>query len=167
MSNDAIPQAVLDEVPEMGPFFSALKGLVGLSPAELTPKGNQVRVLARLPKVNGKRWLTVLRALKLVERNKPWTLDASKMYFLLGDDDDADLVYGWRLIIRADDLSQAFVDMKNVVKTQTSTRRRGGQVMEVSLPGATASRNQGKHGGGVRQTSGSRESTPAMEYFRR
>lgn len=165
MSNE-VPKAVLDEIPSMDGFLASLRTIVSFEPAEITPKGNQVRILARLPKVNGKRWLNILRALKLTERNKSWTLDASKMYFLLGDDDDADIVYGWRLIVRADDLPQAFVDMKNVVKTQT-TRKRSVQIMEVPLPGALASRNQGKRGGGVRNTMGSRESAPALEFFRR
>jgi hypothetical protein len=143
-----------------------LKSVVGFSPAELGGKGTQLRVLARIPKANGLKWLSILRQLKVLERSRAWTLDASKLYFLLGDDDDAEIRYGWRLIVKADDMEQAFADMKQVVKVHTG-KRRGGQVMEIDLPGATAARNQGRRGGGARPTSGSSESKPALEYFQR
>jgi len=153
----------------MKAFFDAMSTLVGFEPAEVSvsPDGNQVRILARIPGANGAQWLKFLKAMRQLERKSDWSLDPSKLYFLLGDDDDAEMRYAWRLIFKSRDLPKTFADLKGLVKLQ-APRKATAQLTEVNLPGATASRNAAAaRGKGARPTPGSGESSPAMEFFRR
>ena len=117
-----------------------------------------------MPKENARRWLGLAKKLKIQERLSPWTLDISKMYFLLGDDDDAQLVYGWRMILKSEDLEEACRHITNQVK---STKKRRSQITEMPLPGGARNRNTYGHGKGANPTHGEKDSGPAMEYFRK
>jgi len=145
-------------------MLEALEAVVGFAAAEVSNNGPQLRVLARVQKENARRWLDVAKKLKILERSAPWTMDLSKMYFLLGDDDDAQLVYGWRMILKSEDMEAACGQIMNRVK---ATKRRKTQVTEMPLPGGARNRNSYGHGKGANLTHGEKDSGPAMEYFKR
>jgi hypothetical protein len=124
-------------------------------------------VLARIPKVNGARWLEFIDAMLALEEESDWSLDASKLYFRIGKGADGETRYAWRLIFKSRDLPKTFAALKGLVKLQ-APRKATTQLTEVNLPGATASRNAAAaRGKGARPTPGSGESSPAMEFFRR
>lgn len=145
-------------------MLEVLKAAVGFSSAEVSVNGPQLRVLARVQKENARRWLDLAKKLKILERASPWTMDLSKMYFLLGDDDEAQLVYGWRMILKSEDLEEA---CKSIMHRAKSTKKRRAQVTEMALPGGARNRNSYGHGKGASGTSSEKDSGPAMEYFRR
>lgn len=179
----------LPNVEGLAAFLDALKNLIGATPVGVTHTANppgsqqsgQVRMLLRVPKVNGVLWLRVLKRMCILSTKASWTLDPSKLYFLtdtevvsLDDEESTEMVYTWRLIVKSEDLPGALDALKKATrvpkpaarKTPTVARRPV-QLMEVPLVGATASRNNYGRGKGASATSGSKESTPAMEYFRR
>src|SRR3972149_11402391 len=102
MSNEPVASTPAHAV-AMSELFIVLKSLVGFSVAELVHRGDQVRILARVPGENGKRWLDVVRSLKAesLRRRDVWGLDSSKDYFFVGDDPDGDFRYAWRLIVKS------------------------------------------------------------------
>lgn len=146
-------------------MYQALQDKAGFSVAEESENNGQVRILARVAEGSFPNWKIVMQRLKLLEKKCTWTLDLSKMYFLLGSDENALLVFGWRVIIKAPNLEEAYAQMESVVLQSPNARF---VVDEVKLPGHQSGQRNARYarGKGAKLTSGSRESTPATELFK-
>jgi len=146
-------------------MYQALQDKAGFSVAEESESNGQVRILARVADGSFPNWKVVMHRLKLLERECPWTLDLSKMYFLLGGGDNAILVFGWRVIIKGENLEEAFAQIESAVRQSPNARF---VVDEVSLPGQQSGLRNARYsrGKGAKLTSGSKDSAPATEYFK-
>jgi len=146
-------------------MYQALQDKAGFSVAEESENNGQIRILARVADGSFQNWKIVMQRLKLLERKCPWTLDLSKMYFLLGGDDNAILVFGWRVIIKTENLEEAYTQIESAVRQAPNARF---IVDEVKLPGHQSGQRNARYarGKGAKLTSGSKESTPAVEHFR-
>jgi hypothetical protein len=100
-------------------------------------------------------WLIVARNLLLSqESGSPWKVDISKQYFLKGPEGSKKIVYGHRLLVQAENVTQHFEEIVRVVLGS-----RPSSVVEVNsfpLPGATPDRNVGRNGKGANSISGGR-----------
>jgi len=148
-----------------GSMYQALQDKAGFSVAEESENNGQIRILARVADGSFPNWKIVMQRLKLLEKKCSWTLDLSKMYFLLGGDDNAILVFGWRVIIKTEKLDEAYAQIESVVRQAPNARF---VVDEVRLPGHQSGQRNAQYarGKGARLTSGSKESTPAVEHFK-
>jgi len=146
-------------------MYQALQDKSGFSMAEESENNGQMRILARVADGSFPNWKIVMQRLKLLEKKCPWTLDLSKMYFLLGQDDNAILVFGWRVIIKAQNLEEAYAQIESVVRQAPNARF---VVDEVKLPGHQSGMRNARYskGKGAKLTSGSKDSAPAVEHFR-
>ena len=138
-------------------LYDALQAKVGLSVGEESATDNQVRALFRLSEMQQRQWLVVMKHMMRQEKNASWSLDISKKYFLMGDE----LVQGWRVIVRDENLEQALVQLVAVV---TSAPNAAFQVDQVALPGRSmGDRNAvNSRGKGAQQVSGSRGAVPPI-----
>lgn len=116
-----------------------------------TESENQIRIIGRLPSNQGiESWLLVIRQMLLTSEEAPWKVDVSKQYFLKGNR----VVYGWRLILQAEDVASCLPAITQSVMSSPKPSRQ--EVTEMALPGAGPDRNNpsatGKGAGGVFST---------------
>lgn len=88
----------------------------------------QVRFIGRVPQDLVPAWRIIIRQLLLRSEATTWSIDVSKQYFLRG----GKLMYGWRLIIQAPDISVA---LPEVAQTITGAPRPRQVVEEQPLVG--------------------------------
>ena len=86
--------------------YEALRLKVSAEVLNETATETQVRFILRVPRgVQTTRWLDVCRSLLQLERNAQWSMDLSRNYFLMPQDQE-DMRYRWRVIIQGLNLSQ-------------------------------------------------------------
>jgi hypothetical protein len=115
-------------------LYEAFNARAGAQVISETLSENQVRFMVRVQKgPSTKRWLAITKCLlQLARRGAPWTIDISKQYFLMPDNED-DQRYGWRLIIQGKDLESHFATMAKAVK---GMHIQAEQLDEVTLNGS-------------------------------
>jgi len=92
-------------------FYAALQSKVGLVVGEENVTDNQIRALFRLPELQMRQWLVVMKHLFRQERQASWNLDISKKYFLMGEE----VVQGWRIILRSEKIDEALDQIVSIV----------------------------------------------------
>lgn len=112
----------------MEDFKKALAHKAGFEVVQETCTTKQLRFVGRVLPSKTKQWLRVAEQLLLHSESAPWSLDLSKLYFLRG----GKLMYGWRLIIQAEDVAQHVPALVSIVGATPAIQA---QLEEVRLYG--------------------------------
>jgi hypothetical protein len=116
-------------------MINVLRSRCGFEPAEVNSE-KQVRILARI--ANTDNWRVVMQKIKALELTNTWTVDISKLFFLKTKNPKAPLIFGWRLIIKADNIEEACTQIATAVKNAPTARV---TVDEIDLVGGGFHRN--------------------------
>lgn len=127
-------------------LYAALHSKVGLVVRGETKTDNQLRIIARIPREAMPTWLKVMSALFKESRAALWDIDISKQYFPRDESDD--VVFGWRLILQGEKISQHIPSITNVIIEAPIAVM---QLDEVPLVGS-AGRNSMKRGKGAQHS---------------
>ena len=109
-------------------LHNVLAQKVGFGVVTSTLGDKQIRLVGRVPQPQIGTWLLVMERLLVGEKNAAWNVDISKQYFMRG----AKLLYGWRVIFRADGIAQHLNEIAQVIQTTPMVQR---QLDEVALHG--------------------------------
>lgn len=115
-------------------------------PDTVVHDGTKLRFLGRVDPRSTRRWLDVVRVINEWADGSSRKADTSKLYFLRREE----LIFAWRIIIEASDLSSALMELVGALDTVQagSVDSDVVPVEEYPLPGASADRNA--MGGGRR-----------------
>jgi len=139
-------------------LLQALKVKCGFDAVEVNTKG-QVRLVARVS--NLRNWVILMQRMRVLELDRPWTLDLSQTYFLRTPSKKAAMVKAWRVILKAADQDAACRDLIKLVKDAPTARP---TVDEMPLPGGGAHRGYNSSTGKGAQPFGG-SSGPALNLF--
>lgn len=131
-------------------LLAALRKRVGFEAVTQNQTPNQLRLLGRIPAdalgLNGNNWKIIKRLLLKAMKERPWTVDISKSYFIQEETDK--LVYAWRILFQGENIAQHYADITNLIATAPSAQA---EVMEIPYGGVDANRNStagGRRGAG-------------------
>ncbi|WP_394831796.1 hypothetical protein LVJ94_35300 [Pendulispora rubella] len=113
-------------------------------PETVVEGDGRLSFLGRLQNTAMASWVRAMRVIHTATHG--FKVDTSKVYFLA----EGQLIFGWRIIIQADDLARAISTLTAALETDTSSAD-AGQLDEYPLPGASADRNApigGRRGAG-------------------
>lgn len=116
--------------------YNFLRASIGAEVVHESVNDSQIRTIFRIPRGRSTtQWIAIGKRLAQLQRRQAtvvWTMDFSRNYFLLPDDDD-DYRYRWRLILQGSNLrvlDPEFVRVLSQVRFQSS------QLVEVPLHGS-------------------------------
>lgn len=128
-------------------LLNALRKKAGFETVSMAePSPNQLRVLGRVLEdqagMNMNNWKILMYRFYTTMEARPWKVDFSKSYFV--QPETKRLVFAWRLIFQGEGLAQHYPELVKLAETSPIAAR--GEVTEMLLPGADASRHS-THGG--------------------
>jgi len=146
-------------------LYAALNTKAGFEVVNEKLTDTQLRISGRVPNAQTATWLMVVKRLDraakrsakkaAAQSSTTWTVDISKQYFTVPDvpdehedDDNARLLYAWRIIIQGEDIQQHIPTIARVVQRAPRVRA---EVTEVPLH-AAGSRNAPIRGRGAQLT---------------
>jgi hypothetical protein len=140
--------------------LKALQGKCGFEAVEVNHTA-QLRIVARV--AHPKNWALVMHQLKVLELDKPWSIDVSQLYFLRNASKKSGLVKAWRIILKAKDLDAAYKDILSAISKAPTAQF---TVDEIPLPGGGVHRAYSGSTGKGAQLMSSAGGAPAMHLFR-
>jgi hypothetical protein len=129
----------------------ALAQKCGYEVVQNTEKDQQLRIIGRIVEDRDGRkmnnWILVIDRLLEAGFARPWTIDICKHYFKRSK--SSPVIFGWRIILQAEIVSEHYADIVNLIKTAPTSAR--AEVTEMPLVGSSIHRNStagGKRGAG-------------------
>ena len=149
-------------------FITALRSACGFSPLTKRAAGTQLHVTAKIS--DERKWVAILRALKVRELSASWSIDISRMYFLVEKDINSQLGKRWRIVLQVRAGSTLESACKELLECVHPTARPAAPTLleDFPLPGGGLHRvfdtSKGK---GATETSGGGGGLPAVNMFGR